>query len=102
MDAMISLGAILIGLLQAFAILALAPLFSGLSRVLRAKMHSRRGPGILQNYRDLAKLMKRQEVVSKQAGWVFHMTPYVSMIAMLLAAAIIPIFTVQSPFGWIG
>jgi hydrogenase-4 component C len=99
---MLSVDMILIGLLQAFAILALAPLFSGFSRVLRAKMHNRRGPSIFQNYRDLAKLMKRQEVVSSQAGWVFRITPYATLAAMLLVATLIPIFTVQSLFGSIG
>jgi hydrogenase-4 component C len=93
---------ILVGLLQALLLLLVAPLFSGFSRVMRAKMHSRRGPGLLQNYRDLAKLMKRQEVVSEQAGWVFRATPYITMAAMLLVAMIIPIFTVQSPYGWVG
>jgi hydrogenase-4 component C len=93
---------IVIGLLQALLILLLAPLFSGFSRVMRAKMHSRRGPSIYQNYRDLAKLMKRQEVVSEQAGWVFHATPYITMVSMLLVALIIPILTVQSPFNWVG
>jgi hydrogenase-4 component C len=99
---MLSVDMILLGLLQPFAILALAPLFSGFSRVLRAKMHNRRGPSIFQNYRDLAKLMKRQEVVSSQADWVFRITPYATMVAMLLVAALIPIFTVQSLFGSIG
>jgi hydrogenase-4 component C len=89
-------------LLQALLLLLVAPLFSGFSRVMRAKMHSRRGPSLLQNYRDLAKLMKRQEVVSEQAGWVFRATPYITMAAMLLVAMIIPIFTVQSPYGWVG
>jgi hydrogenase-4 component C len=91
-----------IGLLQALLILLLAPLFSGFSRVLRAKMHSRHGPTIYQNYRDLAKLMKRQEVVSEQAGWVFRFTPYVSMVCMLLVALIVPVLTAQSPFNWVG
>lgn len=99
---MISVNMILVGLLQALLLLLVAPLFSGFSRVMRAKMHSRRGPGLLQNYRDLAKLMKRQEVVSEQAGWVFRATPYITMAAMLLVAMIIPIFTVQSPYGWVG
>jgi hydrogenase-4 component C len=99
---MISVNMILIGLLQALLLLLVAPLFSGFSRVMRAKMHSRRGPSLLQNYRDLAKLMKRQEVVSEQAGWVFRATPYITMAAMLLVAMIIPIFTVQSPYGWVG
>jgi len=93
---------IVIGLLQALLILLLAPLFSGFSRVLRAKMHSRKGPSIYQNYRDLVKLMKRQEVVAEQAGWVFHLTPYITMACMLLAALLIPIFSVQSPFNQVG
>jgi hydrogenase-4 component C len=99
---MLSASMIIIGLLQALAILLLAPLFSGFSRVMRAKMHSRHGPQIWQNYRDLAKLMKRQEVVSSQTGWVFRATPYVLMISALLVAMIIPILTAQSPFGFVG
>ena len=99
---MISTGMILLGLSQALALLLAAPLLSGFSRLLRAKMHNRRGPSIFQNYRDLRKLMKRQEVISEQAGWVFHATPYISMASMLLVGAILPIFTVGSPFGWVG
>ena len=99
---MITASMIIIGLFQALLILLLAPLFSGFSRVLRAKMHSRHGPQIWQNYRDLAKLMRRQEVVSSQTGWVFRAMPYVLMISMLLVALIIPIITAQSPFGWVG
>jgi hydrogenase-4 component C len=93
---------ILVGLLQALGLLAAAPLVSGLSRVLRAKMHSRRGPSLFQNYRDLAKLMKRQEVVSSQAGWIFRLTPYVSLAALLLVAALVPILITKSPFGFAG
>lgn len=99
---MISASMIALGFLQALALLLVAPLFSGFARVFRAKMHTRRGPGILQNYRDLVKLMKRQEVVSEQAGWVFRATPYVMMASMLLIAAVLPIFTSQSPYGWAG
>ena len=39
---------------QALFMLALAPLMSGISRMVKARMHSRRGPGVLQDYRDLA------------------------------------------------
>jgi hydrogenase-4 component C len=99
---MITVGMILLGLSQATALLFAAPLLSGFSRVLRAKMHNRRGPSLLQNYRDLVKLLKRQQVVTEQAGWVFHAAPYVIMASMLLCAAILPVFTVRSPFGWVG
>lgn len=93
---------VIIGLLQALLVLALAPLFSGFARVMRAKMQSRRGPPLIQNYLDIAKLMKRQQVISEQAGWVFRAAPFVTMIAMLLVALIIPIITARSPFGWVG
>lgn len=88
--------------LQALLVLLAAPLFSGFARVLRAKMHNRTGPSIFQNYRDLAKLMKRQEVVSDQAGWVFLITPYLLMGTMLLVAMLVPILTIQSPLGGVG
>ena len=91
-----------VGVLQAVLLLLAAPLFSGFSRVIRAKMHSRKGPPVSQNYLDLFKLMKRQEVVSEQAGWIFRFTPYVSMACMLLVALIIPLLAVQSPLGLAG
>jgi hydrogenase-4 component C len=91
-----------IGFLQALVILMVAPLFAGFSRVMRAKMHNRRGPSLFQNYRDIFKLMKRQEVISEQSSWVFRATPYVLMVSMLLIVAIIPIFTTRSPFERVG
>jgi len=93
---------ILIGILQAFLIAIIAPLFSGFARVLRAKMHSRRGPGVLQNYLDLIKLMKRQEILPVQGNLVFRITPYITIATVLLVAMIIPILVTQSPFGWMG
>ncbi len=93
---------IVIGLLQALLIAAAAPLYSGFARVLRAKMHSRHGPPLLQNYYDLFKLMKRQEIVPAEGSLIFRITPYVTVAAVLLAATIIPILTAVSPFGWAG
>lgn len=95
-------GLIGIAALQALLLLLAAPLFSGLARVLRAKMHSRKGPPLLQNYRDIAKLMKRQEVVAAQASWVFRAAPYVMMASMLLVALIVPVLTTISPLGMAG
>ena len=99
---MISATMFFTGLLQALVILAVAPFFSGFARVMRAKIHNRRGPSIFQNYRDVVNLMKRQEVISEQAGWTFRATPYLALVSMLLIAAIIPIFTSRSPFDWVG
>ena len=91
-----------LGVLQAALLLLAAPLFSGFARVMRAKMHSRKGPPLLQNYLDITKLMKRQEVVSQQAGSVFRFTPYLSMASLLLIAMLVPVLTVISPLGLAG
>lgn len=88
-----------IGLAQALLVLLVAPLFTGFSRTLRAKLHSRKGPGIFQNYRDIFKLIQRQEVVPAQAGWVFRFTPYIVMATTLLIAMVLPVLTLQSPLG---
>lgn len=86
-----------IGVIQALLLLLVAPFYSGFARVMRAKMHSRQGPPLMQNYRDITKLMTRQEVVSDQAGWIFRLMPYLSMACMFLAAMIIPMLTTASP-----
>ncbi len=93
---------ILMGLFQAVLLLFLAPLFSGFSRLIRAKVQSRHGPPLTQNYRDLVKLMKRQQVISDQAGWIFRLTPYLSFASMLLVVLLTPILITQSPFGMVG
>jgi hydrogenase-4 component C len=90
---------IIIGVIQTILLLLAAPLFSGFSRVLRAKMHSRKGPPLMQNYRDIVKLMKRSEVISQQAGWIFRLTPYLTMACMLLIAIAVPVLVVKSPLG---
>ncbi len=87
----------IIGVAQAILLLLLAPVYSGFTRVMRAKMHSRQGPPLMQNYRDIRKLMTRQEVVSEQAGWIFRVTPYLNLACMFLAAMIIPLLTTASP-----
>ena len=62
----------LFALMQALIMLAVTPLFTGISRQIRARMHSRRGPGIWQDYRDMGKLFKRQEVAPAQSGAIFR------------------------------
>jgi hydrogenase-4 component C len=93
---------IAIGISQALLVTLTAPLFSGFARVVRAKMHSRHGPPLMQNYHDLVKLMKRQEILPAQGKLTFRITPYLTVAAALLASMIIPILVTQSPFGWIG
>ncbi|MFA9440188.1 respiratory chain complex I subunit 1 family protein [Uliginosibacterium sp. sgz301328] len=94
-----NLGMLLLAIAQALLLLALAPLMTGVSRMIRARMHSRRGPGVLQDYRDIAKLLRRQDVAPAASGFVFRATPSVNLGCMLLLAMALPIFTHLSPVG---
>jgi len=96
-----SLSWLLIGLLQALLLLIIAPLMAGISRQIKARMQSRRGPGILQEYRDIVKLFARQDVAPINAGFIFRAMPFILIGSMLLLATILPIITVGSPLGMI-
>ncbi|VDZ62810.1 Formate hydrogenlyase subunit 4 (plasmid) [Klebsiella aerogenes] len=90
-----------VALIQALVLFAVAPLLSGLTRVARARLHNRRGPGVLQEYRDILKLLGRQSVGPDASGWVFRLTPFVMVGVMLTIAAALPVVTVDSPLpGW--
>ena len=82
---------LLIALLQALVLFAVAPLLSGIVRVARARLHNRRGPGLLQEYRDILKLLGRQSVGPDASGWVFRLTPYVMVGVMLTIATALPV-----------
>ena len=89
-------------LLQALVLFAFAPLLSGISRVARARLHNRRGPGVLQEYRDLIKLLGRQSVAPADASWVFRLMPFVMIGVMLTIATALPVVTVASPLPSLG
>ncbi|HIF9084524.1 TPA: respiratory chain complex I subunit 1 family protein [Photobacterium damselae] len=93
-----SAGWIILAVVQALLMLLLTPLVTGFSRVIRAKIHSRKGPGILQDYRDIMKLLRRQSVAPSNAGMIFWLMPWVLIITMLLIAMALPTVTQTSPF----
>jgi formate hydrogenlyase subunit 4 len=86
---------------QVAFMIALAPLVTGVIRKLKALMQSRKGPGIFQPYYDLYKLFRKDTVISRNTSWVFRITPYVSMAAVLVAALLVPVF-IASTVGFFG
>lgn len=89
---------VIFALAQAVILLMLTPLFTGISRQIRARMHSRRGPGIWQDYRDIHKLFKRQEVAPTSSGLMFRLMPWVLISSMLVLSMALPLFIAVSPF----
>ena len=86
-------AAILIQVLQSLVVLCFAPLYAGVLTRAEAVLASRRGPSVLQPYRDLAKLLRKGSVISDQASWVFWITPFVTFACYLTVSVIVPVIT---------
>ncbi len=97
-----SFSQLLVALAQALLLALAAPLVSGFMRVLRAKMHTRHGPGVLQDYRDLIKLLKRQDVRPPASGPAFRIMPIVMPATLLVVAMGLPLLTLATPVAAIG
>ena len=89
-------------LLQMVLALALAPLVNGFIRKSKALLQNRRGPGLLQPYYDLFKLLRKGTVVSRHASWIFRVAPYISFVTALMVALMIPMITTVVPLSLFG
>src|SRR5216117_1443410 len=76
--------AIIVELVQVLITAAGAPLCVGVIRKLKARMQGRRGPGVLQPYKDLRKLLSKESVISENTSWILRFTPYLLVACMLL------------------
>ena len=79
-------------ILQLLLLVALAPLLTGFVRKVKARMLGKIGPGLLQPYRDLARLLRKDVVLAPNASWLFRASPYLIFAAIWFAAAIVPTF----------
>ncbi|HEY6586284.1 MAG TPA: NADH-quinone oxidoreductase subunit H [Candidatus Methanoperedens sp.] len=87
---------------QIIIMIALAPLLSGIMKKVKAFFQIRKGPGILQPYYDIIKLLKKDSVISENVSWIFHAAPIISFAAVLTAGLLIPIYITQLSLGFAG
>lgn len=95
-------GALLKVAAQLALLLVLAPLVTGFIKSAKARLQIRRGPGVLQPYRDLHKLLRKGMVVPNTASWLFSATPYVVFVTTLLAGLMVPMVAADTPVGLFG
>jgi formate hydrogenlyase subunit 4 len=85
---------------QVALVLALAPLLTGWVRKCKARLTRRRGPPLLQPYRDLLRLMRKEVVLADSSSWLFRVAPYLIFAATWVAAALVPTFATGLEFSW--
>ena len=86
-------------LLQTLLAVGLAPLMLGWVNQCRAWLQNKTGPGVLQPYRVILKLFRKDAVLAHNASWLFRFAPYVVFGCMVLAASIVPILATDLPFS---
>ena len=85
---------------QMLLVLLLSPLLTGFVRKVKARLLRREGPPLLQPYRDLIRLMRKEVVLAQNASWLFRVIPYIVFAGTWVAAALVPTFRSGLLFSW--
>jgi formate hydrogenlyase subunit 4 len=85
---------------QMTLVLVLAPLLTGFVRKVKARLLRRQGPSLIQPYRDLLRLLRKEVVLATGASWLFRVAPYLIFAATWVAAALVPTFATGLLFSW--
>jgi formate hydrogenlyase subunit 4 len=94
------ISGLLVQLMQMMLVLCAAPLLTGFVRKVKARLLRRRGPSLIQPYRDILRLLKKEVVVAENASWIFRVAPYLIFAATWVAAALVPTFAAGLLFMW--
>jgi formate hydrogenlyase subunit 4 len=85
---------------QMLLVLLLSPLLTGFVRKVKARLLRRQGPPLLQPYRDLIRLMRKDVVLAESASWLFRVIPYIVFAGTWVAASLVPTFRGGLLFSW--
>ena len=92
---------VVLAVLQLVTFVVFAPFLAATMRRTKALLQSRRGPGLLQPYRDLIKWWGKLPLESNASGPVSRYAPAVVLGAFLTAALLVPFATSRAPLiGW--
>ncbi|MGE3830455.1 MAG: respiratory chain complex I subunit 1 family protein [Parvibaculaceae bacterium] len=97
---MVLIGDLFLQGVQMFIMLAVAPLLVGFTRKVKAWLLLRQGPPVIQPYRDLIRLIRKETVLAENASWLFRSAPYLIFAATWVAAALVPTFATGLQFSW--
>ena len=84
-------------LLEMTLLMLLGPLVTGTIQKLKARLQCRQGAGVLQPYRDLAKLLRKGTVQADTASGFFGSVPVLVLAATAAAAALVPVLRAGPP-----
>lgn len=77
--------------------LLVAPLLFGVTKRVKSRLQYRRGPGLLQPYRDLAKWWGKEPVQSAAAGQLSAVAPAIVLAVIVVATLLVPLLGPRPP-----
>ncbi len=83
--------------IQALLYALVAPLMSAWVKRVKCRLQNRRGPSLLQPYRDLRKLFSKEVIMAHTASPLFRAAPYIVFGTTLLAASVVPLLIARLP-----
>ncbi|MBW0118023.1 respiratory chain complex I subunit 1 family protein [Pseudonocardia abyssalis] len=87
------------GVLQVLLVVGGSPLLVGLIRQVRARLEGRAGPGVLQPWRDLRKLVRKEPLTPRGTSGVFRAAPVLLVATTLVVTAVAPFVATTSALG---
>jgi formate hydrogenlyase subunit 4 len=92
----VSAAGIVGGIVQPVVVVGGSPLLVGVMRQIRARLEGRAGAGILQPWRDLRKLLRKEPITPRGTTEVFRVAPLVLVATTLVVAVGTPFLTTSS------
>ncbi|KWT83431.1 respiratory chain complex I subunit 1 family protein [Candidatus Magnetominusculus xianensis] len=86
---------ILIEMVQLIVVIAAAPAFVGWVDMLKCWSQGRASAGVLQPYRNIAKLFVKDVVLAGNASWIFRFTPYMVFGSAVVVGSVMPIISID-------
>ena len=96
------MGALVLVLLQTVLLVALAPLWNGIVSAMKARLQMRRGAPVLQRYRDLFKLARKETVLTQDASPLARVAPYLVLGAAVAICTWTPVLSTEPGLGFAG
>src|SRR5579864_2843913 len=89
-------------LLPPFCALLLAPLLVGVINRTKALVAGRRGPPLLQPYRDVVKCLRRGAVYGDVTSWVFRAGSVINLACLVASLFVVPLGGLAAPVSFAG
>jgi formate hydrogenlyase subunit 4 len=92
----VTADAVVVSALQVVALVLLSPILVGLMRQVRARLEGRAGAGVLQPWRDLRKLMRKDTLSARGTGRASVDGPLVLVATSAVTVALVPLIGTAS------